>query len=139
MQLHLAKAKLHSAATSFATGKLHYFSLLHIIICRRIDFTKTFGGAGMTVKFTDLHCKEVICISDGRRLGYVCDVRVEVPEGRVCAIVVPGPGKLMGLVGCRDDYVIPWHCVCRIGPDIILVDIQPDQCRVPRGKLCGRF
>ena len=77
----------------------------------------------MTVKFTDLHCKEVICISDGRRLGYVCDVRVEVPEGRVCAIVVPGPGKLMGLVGCRDDYVIPWHCVCRIGPDIILVEI----------------
>ena len=93
----------------------------------------------MTVKFTDLSCKEVICISDGRRLGYVYDVRVEVPEGNVAAIIVPGPGKFLGLVGCRDDYVIPWHCICRIGPDIVLVDIKPDQCRVPRGKLCGLF
>ena len=31
-------------------------------------------------------------------------------------------------------YIIPWQSVCRIGPDIILVDIQPDKCRVPRGK-----
>ena len=91
----------------------------------------------MTVKFTDLNCKEVICISDGRRLGFVCDVRVEVPEGQVAAIIVPGPCKLWGLMGCREDYVIPWHCIRRIGPDIILVDAKPDQCRVPRGKPRG--
>ena len=88
----------------------------------------------MSVKFTDLHCKEVICLSDGRRLGYISDARVELPEGRVSALIVPGPCRILGVCGRRDDYVIPWHCIRKIGPDIILVDIKPDECRVPRIK-----
>ena len=49
----------------------------------------------MAVKFTQLQCKEVICVSDGRRLGFIEDVEVEVPEGRICAIIVPGPCKYL--------------------------------------------
>ena len=89
----------------------------------------------MSVKFTELHCKEVICIADGRRLGYVSDVRIALPEGNVAAILVPGPCRCFGLVGSRDDYVIPWHCIRRIGPDIVLVEIKPEECRTPRPKL----
>ncbi len=88
----------------------------------------------MAVRFTDLQCKEVICVSDGRRLGYVTDVKVEMPEGRVAALVVPGGSRMCGLFGKGDEYVIPWECVRRIGPDIVLVDVNPDQCRVVRPK-----
>ena len=91
------------------------------------------------VKFTELLCKEVICLCDGRRLGYVADVRIELPEGRVCAIIVPGPCRILGLFGRRDDYVIPWSCIRRIGPDILLVDVQPESCRVPRPRREGAF
>lgn len=86
-------------------------------------------------KFTDLYCKEVVCLCDGRRLGFISDARIELPEGRICAIIVPGPSKVLGVCGRRDDYVIPWHCVKRIGPDIVLVDVCPDECRVPRMRL----
>ena len=89
----------------------------------------------MGIRVTELHCKEVICISDGQRLGFVSDVEVTLPEGHVVAIVVPGKGKLMGLVGRKDDYVIPWRCIRRIGPDIILVDVKPCDCLFPRPKL----
>ena len=88
----------------------------------------------MSVKFTDLQCKEVICVSDGRRLGYIEDVEVEMPEGRVCAIIVQGPCRFAGLRSPRDLFCIPWHSICKIGPDIVLVDIKPDECRVLRGK-----
>ena len=88
----------------------------------------------MTVRFSEFQCKEVICVSDGRRLGFVRDLQIEVPEGHILAIVVPGPCRHFGLWGRRDDYVIPWHCICRIGPDIILVDVKPDACRVSRKK-----
>ncbi len=88
----------------------------------------------MSVKFSDLQRKEVICVSDGRRLGFVCDACVELPEGRLTAIMVPGPCRLLGLWGRRDDFVIPWSCIRRIGPDIVLVDAKPDECRVPRHK-----
>ena len=88
----------------------------------------------MSVKFTQLHCKEVICVSDGRRLGVVSDVCVELPCGRVVSSTVPGPAKFFGLGSRREDYMIPWDRIRRIGPDIILVDIDPDSCRVLRGK-----
>lgn len=88
----------------------------------------------MSVKFTQLQCKEVICVQDGSRLGFISDVVVEVPCGTVCAIVVPGPPRYLGLLGRGDDYLIPWACVCRIGPDVVLVDVKPEDCRAPRPK-----
>ena len=88
----------------------------------------------MAIRTTDLHCKEVVCINDGTRLGYVEDVEVEIPEGKVCAIVVPGRCRFFGLWGRQEDYVIPWCKICRIGDDIILVDCKIADCRVPRPK-----
>ena len=88
----------------------------------------------MTCKVTDFHCKEVICVCDGRRLGFVSDLVVEIPEGRVLSIIVPAPFRLP-ILGRRDEYIIPWECIKKIGPDIILVDIKPDQCRAPRPRL----
>ena len=88
----------------------------------------------MDIRVTDLHCKEVICVCDGSRLGYVSDVELHLPEGRICAIVVPGKGRFWGLWGCREDFVIPWSSICRIGDDIILADCRPCECRVPRQK-----
>ena len=89
----------------------------------------------MIQKFSDLRCKEVICVADGRRLGFVCDIQLEIPDGCVKAILVPGPCRILGLFGRRDDFIIPFSCIKRIGPDIILVDIKPDDCRVPRHKM----
>ena len=88
----------------------------------------------MNCKLTDLHCKEVICICDGSRLGFVADAIVELPQGRVVSIIVPAPMRLPTL-GRREDFVIPWECIKKVGPDILLVDIKPEQCRMPRPRL----
>lgn len=88
----------------------------------------------MGIRVTELHCKEVICIADGHRLGFVTDVEIQVPEGRVLAIVVPGPCRFFGVLGRQEDYIVPWECIKRIGPDIILVDTKPGDCRRPRQK-----
>ncbi len=88
----------------------------------------------MSTRFTGLHCKEVICLCDGRRLGFVCDATIDLCDGKLQAIIVPGKCRHFGVFGPRDDFVIPWRCIKRIGPDIILVDIKPEECRVPRGK-----
>ncbi len=86
------------------------------------------------MKLSELRCKEVICVADGRRLGFVSDVQLQLPEGCVQSILVPGPCRFLGLFGRREDYCIPWNCICRIGPDIILVEVRPDECCVPRHK-----
>jgi YlmC/YmxH family sporulation protein len=92
----------------------------------------------MGVRFTDLHCKEVVCVSDGRRLGFISDMRVDVCDGRIAAIIVPGQCRLGGIWGGQEDYVIPWSSICRIGPDIVLVDIDCEKCRVPKARFNPR-
>ena len=93
----------------------------------------------MGMRITELHSKEVICVSNGQRLGFVCDVEVTVPEGNVVSLIVPGPCRILGLVGRKDDYRIPWNCIRRIGPDIILVDVRPEECCFPRHRENGGF
>ena len=73
-------------------------------------------------------------MSDGKRLGYIADACVEIPTGTIQSIIVPGPCRLFGLLGRQDDYIIPWNRICRIGPDIVLVDITPEECRCLRRK-----
>lgn len=84
--------------------------------------------------FSDLRCKEVINLPDGCRLGYVSDLELETESGRILALVVPVEGKLLGLLPGNGEYVIPWHCIRRIGADLILVDVSLQECRRGREK-----
>ncbi len=70
-----------------------------------------------------LQKKEVINLCDGCRLGYVCDLEIDLCTGKICSIVVPGEGRWLSLFGKCEDYVIPWCEIKKIGEDIILVDV----------------
>ena len=89
----------------------------------------------MSMNFSDLQCREVICVSTVPRLGFISDVQLDIPDGTVSAIVVPGPCRILGIAGRHEDFIIPWSCIKKIGPDIVLVDTKPNDCRVPRKKL----
>ena len=73
------------------------------------------------MRFLDLCEKEVVSVEEGRFIGHVRDLEFDPVCGKICAIIVPGPGKYMGIF-CRDyEYCIPWVKIVKIGPDIILV------------------
>lgn len=76
----------------------------------------------MHCRIVDIRGREVIDIKTGNRLGFPCDVEVNVDSGRLVAIVVPGPGRFLGMFGRSEDLIIPWDCIKRIGDDIILVE-----------------
>lgn len=73
-------------------------------------------------KTSDFRQKEVINIYDGKRLGFVCDVDIDISTGKLNAIIIPGRSKFLGLWGAAEDYVIPWNNIKTVGDDIILVD-----------------
>ena len=72
----------------------------------------------------DLKQKEVINVADGRRLGFVYDVEIDLENGRIDAIVIPGGGRLFGIIGKDSEIIIPWDRIRKIGEDIILVDMD---------------
>ena len=75
------------------------------------------------MRLCELREKEVINICNCRRLGCVVDVDIDVCDGKVLAIIIPVPGKICGILGSDGEYVIPFGCIKKIGPDIILVEI----------------
>lgn len=85
----------------------------------------------MEARLSDLRYREVINVSTGCRLGFVGDVVFNLEDGRVQALVVPGPARFFGLLGRDEDYILPWSCITCMGSDIILIDGKAD---IRRGR-----
>lgn len=77
-----------------------------------------------SLRFCELRKKEVINTCTCSSIGFPGDLDIDCENGRVRKLIVPGPGKLCGLLGRETEYVIPWECVRQIGEDIILVSID---------------
>ena len=69
----------------------------------------------MQCRMVEMRYKEVINICDGCRLGFVGDVEVLLPEGRVTALIVPGPCRFFGLFGRGEEFYVPWSASSRSG------------------------
>lgn len=77
----------------------------------------------MGTKGLDFKHKEVINITDGKRLGFVQDVTADLESGLITSIIVPGNAKLFNVFSRDSDIVIPWQNIKCIGDDVILVEI----------------
>lgn len=76
------------------------------------------------IKTSDLRQREVINITDGKRLGFVNDLDIDLEEGRVKSIIIPAQGKFFSLFARQGDFVIPWEQIKKIGSDVILVELK---------------
>ena len=74
---------------------------------------------------SDLKYKEVINLSDGEKLGYVYDLEIDLDNGCITKIIVPGKGK-QSLFSKNHGIKIPWEAISKIGDDIILVNLNND-------------
>ncbi len=73
----------------------------------------------------ELRQKTVVNTRDGKSLGKVMDIEFCMMDGRVTAIVVPGGFHVSHLLrGEKAGLVIPWDRICKIGDDVILVDVE---------------
>lgn len=80
------------------------------------------------MSLSELRAKDVVNTLDGKRLGKVMDLEFDPCTGRVEAIVVPGEFKVShALRGEKCGVVIPWHRICKIGENVILVQLEADE------------
>ena len=75
----------------------------------------------MSNRSADFRQKEVISITEGRRLGYISDVEIDFEKGVIESVIIPGPSRFFGLFGSGEDLRIPWSSIYKIGDDLILV------------------
>ena len=77
----------------------------------------------MAQKGMDFKHKEVINITDGKRLGYVQDVCADLSTGSITSIIVPGSSKTFSFLSSNNDIVITWDKIRTIGENVILVEL----------------
>jgi len=63
----------------------------------------------MEIRAEELRCKEVICVADGSRLGFVGDMEIDLERGQIRALIIPGRRRFFGLLGREPDRRILWE------------------------------
>lgn len=78
-------------------------------------------GVRDMVKISEFQIKDVVNVSDGKKLGNIGDIEINLTTGKIEAVIVTGNGKVLGFFGREEDIVIPWKNIIKIGQDVILV------------------
>ncbi|PKM80657.1 MAG: YlmC/YmxH family sporulation protein [Firmicutes bacterium HGW-Firmicutes-14] len=76
------------------------------------------------VKISDLRMREVINVNNGKKLGLIKDIEIDLEAGRIRSVVLPGNGRILGFFGRNDDVVVPWQKIKKLGMDVILVELS---------------
>lgn len=77
----------------------------------------------MSAKISDLQERQVVNIADGKCLGNIKDIELNLLEGVIQALVLPSPGRFWNMLQHQGELLIPWRKVVRLGVDVILVDM----------------
>ena len=76
----------------------------------------------MEISFCELRAKEVVNMSDGKKFGHIIDMSISL-SGQVLGVLLPGEKSLFKTIGDAKCIFVPWRNICRIGDDVILVDL----------------
>lgn len=72
------------------------------------------------MRLSELQLKEIVNISNGKRIGTIIDVIVD-EKGYIKNLVLE---EKRGRKFSREEYDISWNQIIKIGDDIILVDTR---------------
>ncbi|MCQ2478158.1 MAG: YlmC/YmxH family sporulation protein [Clostridia bacterium] len=75
----------------------------------------------MICRIDELKNKQVVCVEDGAVLGYISDIELDTDSGTLVSVVIYGKPRLLGLMGSKDDIIIPFHDIKVIGHETVLV------------------
>ncbi|MCP8970234.1 YlmC/YmxH family sporulation protein [Ectobacillus ponti] len=76
------------------------------------------------IRISEFQTKDVVNVADGKRLGNIGDIDIDLQTGKIRAVVIAKPGKALGLFGKGEEIVVPWKQIVKIGEDVILVRVQ---------------
>lgn len=80
------------------------------------------------MRLGELVGKEIVNINNGVRLGVIgeSDLTIDIDSGAICSIILPRRSNFINMWMDRQQMVIPWESVRKIGEEVIIVEM--DQC-----------
>lgn len=76
----------------------------------------------MVLTMRELRRKEVIGITEGKRLGRAVDVEIDEVTGQVKSLIIGVRRPWLGWLETEECRSVPYHLVQTLGQDVILLD-----------------
>ncbi|MDM5194915.1 YlmC/YmxH family sporulation protein [Bacillus hominis] len=76
------------------------------------------------IRISEFQMKDVVNVSDGKRLGNIGDIDIDIDTGKIRAVIISKQARMLGLFGKEVELVIPWEQIMKIGEDVILVKVD---------------
>ncbi|ALC80979.1 MULTISPECIES: YlmC/YmxH family sporulation protein [Bacillus] len=76
------------------------------------------------MNISEFQMKDVVDVSNGKKLGSIGDIDINVTNGKIQAIIIGGSGRVLGFFGKEEEILIPWRNIVKIGEDVILVRLS---------------
>ena len=76
------------------------------------------------IKVSELRAREIINVVDGRRLGIIKDIDIDVARGKINTLILSVSGRMSGFWSREEEVIVAWQHVLKIGIDVILVEVN---------------
>lgn len=89
----------------------------------------------METSFLELKCKQVINVVDGKTLGHITDIIFDTKSCKVLGLIIPSvTGGWLSCFKSGKEIFIPFDCICKIGVDVVLVELFINNDHSPPAK-----
>ena len=75
------------------------------------------------MRLSELQNKDVINITDGKKVGNIIDIAIE-NNGRMTSLIVEKSKFFVSMFSNKNEIEIKWEQIEKIGEDVILVTIK---------------
>lgn len=75
------------------------------------------------MRLSELQNKDVINITDGKKVGNIIDISIE-NNGRMTSLIVEKSKFFVSMFSNKNELEIKWEQIEKIGEDVILVTIK---------------
>ena len=78
------------------------------------------------IRISDIMDKEVINGKNGKRMGYITDIDMDINEGKIISFSIVGDGGINLFSRGSENQVVFWNDILKIGYDTIIVNQGSD-------------
>lgn len=73
------------------------------------------------MKLSDLQSKDIVDITDGKKIGNIIDVEIDI-NGNMKTLIIQ-KNKFFNMFSTKNVFEIKWNQIRKIGKDVILVNM----------------
>lgn len=75
------------------------------------------------IRVSDIMEKEIINVKNGKRMGFITDIDMDINDGKITSFTITGDGGRGFFSRGSEGQVILWSDILKIGCDTIIVNI----------------